>query len=578
MPAAELAAAPTSAQSIQANHGHLRGAEYFPEADWTEQILSNPQVLECIADFASTEYRVPTADLNARTLKALYREQYVDFVTNRAPAMAKAGVSKVILYKLREIYKVRTMVTDHEIHQALVTVFAILAKSKRVDGAEWRLVFNGTDRWPLWKFFEKRLPGLGDRIAVEYRSADQYMGYHATTNAEQAAVNVKMFRGARAFMKAVDRGLTGEERQKIKDIILRNPLDDGIDDATRKLVDGYVAELLDMPKKTAADNKALVRRIREIWSSFGNEDLGVRKMYFFRQYTKEYPVPEHMFNQALEKQDYKPQDGDIVLTEGEDYFESLEDVAAKRVEMKDTLLSLVEQAHKTVVAGGDAKKIAESTKMKSAVDLLLDPSVQGDLEIMQLLESTNVTDRRLHEIADLFAPASDPASDELLLQALNPHPVAQKLWGARVQFLCQDHAEYTETYKEGNETIWKREGDWPMEKKPHLAALHLDEVSYPLARDLYYPSSQDEIFHMKLFRLADEFLDLNLGSDGGILAFENFVQTYDVSPGEATLERCFSSPPPAHTFAELPIIKFDGWEEADVVPEGVQIHSGAGHH
>jgi len=47
------------------------------------------------------------------------------------------------------------------------------------------------------------------------------------------------------------------------------------------------------------------------------------------------------------------------------------------------------------------------------------------------------------------------------------------------------------------------------------------------------------------------------------LTFDHLVHTYDISPGEDTLERTHPSPPDPHTYEELPIIKFDGWEECD---------------
>jgi hypothetical protein len=47
---------------------------------------------------------------------------------------------------------------------------------------------------------------------------------------------------------------------------------------------------------------------------------------------------------------------------------------------------------------------------------------------------------------------------------------------------------------------------------------------------------------------------------------DHLVHTYDISPGEQTLERSQPIPMPEHTFDELPIMKFDGWEDSDVAP------------
>lgn len=77
---------------------------------------------------------------------------------------------------------------------------------------------------------------------------------------------------------AVERGLTDAERKQIKDIILRNPLDDGLDDLARAQVDALVGELVALPKGTPQENKILQNRLRDAWKSFGNEDLGLRKL------------------------------------------------------------------------------------------------------------------------------------------------------------------------------------------------------------------------------------------------------------------------------------------------------------
>lgn len=575
LPAEELQHSPASPEALKAEHGYLLGPEYFPEADWGEQLLGSTSVLECLAEFSSTEYSIPVSELSGSSLKAKYRQQYVHFVTVRAPAMVKEGISRAILHKLKDIYKIRTLVSEEEIQRALVSVFAILStNSDKKNASQWRLTFNGNNQWPLWKMFEVRLPGMGDRIRPEYAADTQWWGRHAVTNAESCKVNIEMFRGTRAFMKAVDRGLTAEERAKVKAIILRNPLDDNIDEHTKKAVAGFIAELQAMSHETQADRTAYVKRYKEIANAFGKDAHGVdARMYFYRSY----PHSEEF----VKSTEVEPQEGDVVLELGVHYFASPEEAAAKRAEMKKELIEETNQLHQKVVAGGDAAKIKQSERMKASVDFILEENTQGTLELMQLLQSTPISDRRLNEIAAVFSTEkADPASDDLLNQVLNPHPVAQKLWATRVQYLCMDHTSYTEEFMYGNETLSLREKNWPREKKPYdIGLIDNEEVlaRHEFPRELYFNSAQEELFHAKLFRLADDYLDLNLGSDAGILAFENFVHTYDVSPGEATLERCFSGPPPAHTFAELPIIKFDGWEEADVVPEGVHITHKAGH-
>jgi len=72
---------------------------------------------------------------------------------------------------------------------------------------------------------------------------------------------------------------------------------------------------------------------------------------------------------------------------------------------------------------------------------------------------------------------------------------------------------------------------------------------------------------MKLERLAREFYQFDLDTDLGIASFDILCRTFDISPGELTLERTHGYPPEWHTYEELPIIKFDGYDP--LLPEPV---------
>jgi len=78
-----------------------------------------------------------------------------------------------------------------------------------------------------------------------------------------------------------------------------------------------------------------------------------------------------------------------------------------------------------------------------------------------------------------------------------------------------------------------------------------------------FSTAFDELYHHKLIRLANEFYNFDLSSDVGMIQFELFMHAYDISPGEEGLDRIHSYPTPLHTYEELPIIKFDGFEESD---------------
>jgi len=78
-----------------------------------------------------------------------------------------------------------------------------------------------------------------------------------------------------------------------------------------------------------------------------------------------------------------------------------------------------------------------------------------------------------------------------------------------------------------------------------------------------FATGGDEIYHQQLLRLATEFYGFDLDSDLGRIQFEMFMHTYDISPGEEYLDRSHPTPTPIHSYDELPIIKYDGYEDSD---------------
>jgi len=70
--------------------------------------------------------------------------------------------------------------------------------------------------------------------------------------------------------------LLTKKEKKIKQIIIRNPLDDGLDDQTKAQIDSLVNELYEMPK----DTSAFERRAKEMWNSLNSEEDATKKTLF----------------------------------------------------------------------------------------------------------------------------------------------------------------------------------------------------------------------------------------------------------------------------------------------------------
>jgi len=137
--------------------------------------------------------------------------------------------------------------------------------------------------------------------------------------------------------------------------------------------------------------------------------------------------------------------------------------------------------------------------------------------------------------------------------------------------LSLENLHYTRRYEENGDTGLYHDVN---SDKIYQDALQAPFFDSPTLGPFPFNAGLEEIHHMKLQALA-HLLGFDLQSDLGITQFDSFCHNYDISPGESTLERTFSYPPPLHTYDELPIIKFEGWSEADV-PEDYEEFSKGG--
>lgn len=251
------------------------------------------------------------------------------------------------------------------------------------------------------------------------------------------------------------------------------------------------------------------------------------------------------------------------MEEGVDYFTSEKDRLNAVDQLKKYFFGIFDQNYKNAQASGDAATKNFADKFKSALTAFFAPDVQGDIELLSLLRGAELSERKLEDIFSIFRNPNDSTDQDLLMDAINPHPVSVRLFGERIRVLSKENVHYTKNFHDGADSVWPREGQWP---KGTEEALAHDTFKAPPLPPNTFNTAQDEVFHLKLRRLATDFYGLDLETDVGLATFDQLVHTFDVSPGEETLDRTHPSPPDHHTYVELPIIKFDGWEECDELP------------
>jgi len=223
----------------------------------------------------------------------------------------------------------------------------------------------------------------------------------------------------------------------------------------------------------------------------------------------------------------------------------------------------------------DPKQTEHLERLEQAVELILKPENQRKLRLLDLLNRVELS---TEEKANLLAPFTDKTDDDAVLNdVLNAHPVAELLWGNRSRIIASDNIHYTKHYEHlDSNDLYKEEGYYNQQK---VAKIKEENFDAPILGPYPFNTGIEEIMHWKLQYLAEYYLGFDLASDLGIAQFDSFVHNFEVSPGEETLDRVHGYPPPHHTYDELPIIKFDGWDEADVpedYPEYVAQQSAKG--
>jgi len=198
------------------------------------------------------------------------------------------------------------------------------------------------------------------------------------------------------------------------------------------------------------------------------------------------------------------------------------------------------------------------TLFDTLIQVHTDTSKQAEDEIIHMLDKATLDVKQLTRLVSIFN--DDSFSESLLNDVLNPHPIAAKLWSDRIAALTSTESwvEYTKTFHEGKVSLFK-----PFDEIPKLS--NWGKQQFFMFNPAYteFNTGLEEILHWKLQRLAGQYYGLDLTVMLDQTRFNEFLHTYEVSPGEDTLDRVHVCPPPHHTYEELPIIKFEGYEESD---------------
>lgn len=212
-------------------------------------------------------------------------------------------------------------------------------------------------------------------------------------------------------------------------------------------------------------------------------------------------------------------------------------------------------------------------KLENAIKVMTTKESQKKLRTLSLLEGSNMLASEMEKVLEPFASLSQDVSEDLLNDVANPHAVPLLLWANRMQWLADDHVSYTQEYEE-----FAANGTFKDINDPKHAGARkfvqdgIEEGRFEDSGIHFYPNNSgfEDVVTAQIELMAERYLGFDLSTDDGVAAFDAFAHSHKISPGEVWLDRVHPYPPPLHTYDELPIIKYDGWDDADVPEEHPQ--------
>jgi len=205
---------------------------------------------------------------------------------------------------------------------------------------------------------------------------------------------------------------------------------------------------------------------------------------------------------------------------------------------------------------------------------------------MKLLKTTMITHKQKAEILDIFNEPGKNEKDEDntdLIDIMNPYYLSVAILKDYIRDVTNnDERNYTKKFLDVTDqtTVWndlleeedKESWWWPGTKLTQwfrrLDPKRFESQEEPIPFGSEFNTGADRLMHIKFMRLMRDYWAIDVYSVDGLAKIDNIVHTYDLSPGEPFLDRPHPIPTPHHTYNELPIIKYDGYELADwTVPD-----------
>jgi hypothetical protein len=294
------------------------------------------------------------------------------------------------------------------------------------------------------------------------------------------------------------RGLTDEERQKVRAVLVQPRVPIRLSEQKKAQLDATIEELrqLSAESQTAAETK-----LGAVWKSL----RGSEKRYFFRK--AQGLLPKGIIVHQESDLEHHDGEAETYLEEGVHYFTSEESRKAALANVQKQFFDIFEESYARIQKTGDGLAKAFADKFKQALNSFFSPEVQGDIELMTLLRTADLSERQLEEIFSIFRDTTSAGIDDgdLLMDAVNPHPVSRRLFGERIRVLSIEPTEYTKNFHDGADSSWAREGHWPAGTEELLAK---DTFKAPMMAPGPFNTAMDEVMHLKLLRLATEYVFL----------------------------------------------------------------------
>jgi hypothetical protein len=372
--------------------------------------------------------------------------------------------------------------------------------------------------YPAWKYF-KAVPNT-DSFSAEY-NPNKHVPF--ISNEADAVANIQLFRGLVGLIQAIQKGLTPEQINHIQTVIFRNRLSPDrsalVQDHINKITESYKTNDLALIQSCMLSAK----------NEFKRDTLEFSYLRAGLSRLKGVDLPDDILPSLTNKKDLNIDD---FTTR---FREAVQMAIEKHPQYKDNLNRLSKQ-----VLAKTAARDKESFKGQKILEELL---------------HTDLSSAQQKDLLSIFE-VQDGASNALLNDVLNAHPIAAKLLGDRLDMFFRDFISYTQNYKEGAETLFPDVSTDPAFEKGWKKDPHFQS---PTPNHLPFGSPLEEVYQWKLERLAQLF-NLDLSTTLGLSQFDILSHSYDLSPGELTLERTHTYPAFYHTYEELPIIKYDGYD------------------